>query len=86
MSRGISEGEQKKKLPTRLKAVEFFLFSQKKNDDLIVMQNERFEFRQVLNPRTYMQIHTRTVVQEGWMDSPTPASRVVDLLQYFETI
>ena len=50
------------------------------------MQNERFEFRQVLNPRTYMQIHTRTVVQEEWMDSPTPASRVVDLLQYFETI
>ena len=30
MSRGISEGKQKKKLPIRLKAFEFFLFSQNK--------------------------------------------------------
>ena len=37
-----------------------------------------------LNPRTYMQIHTPTVVQGrwGWMDPPT----VFDMLQYFETI
>ena len=47
MSRGISEGRQKKKLRIRLKAVEFFILS-KQNDDLIVIQNERFEFRQVL--------------------------------------
>ena len=48
MSRGISEGKQNKKLPIRIKAVEFVYSLQKKNDDLIVIQNERFEFRQVL--------------------------------------
>ena len=85
MSRGISGGKQKKKLPIRLKAVEFF---SKQNDDLIVIQNERFKFRRVLNPRAYMQIHTSTVIQEGWMEFPTPPlpPRVFDLLQYFETI
>ena len=62
----------------------FFILS-KQNDDLIVIQNERFEFRRVLNPRAYMQIHTSTVIQEGWMEFPTPP-RVFDLLQYFETI
>ena len=39
----------------------------------------------VINPRTYMQIHTPTVVQEGgggWMDPP----RLFDMLRYFETI
>ena len=35
-----------------------------------------------VNPRTYMQIHTPIVIQEGWMDPP----RVFDMLQYFETI
>ena len=38
----------------------------------------------VINPRTYMQIHTPTVVQGGWMDPPPP--RGFDMLQYFETI
>ena len=42
------------------------------------------------NPRTYTQIHTRTVVQEGgrgrgggWME---PLPGVFDLMQYFEKI
>ena len=43
-------------------------------------ENERFIH---VNPRTYMQIHTPTVVQGGWMD---PRLRVFDMLQYFETI
>ena len=38
----------------------------------------------VINPRTYMQIHTPTVVQGGWMDPPPPG--VFDMLQYLETI
>ena len=37
----------------------------------MVIQNERFGFRRVLNPRAYMQIHTSTVIQEGWMEFPT---------------
>ena len=38
----------------------------------------------VINPRTYMQIHTPTVVQGSGVDGPPP--RVFDMLQYFETI
>ena len=38
----------------------------------------------VINPRTYMQIHTPTVVQGG-VDGPPPP-RLFDMLQYFETI
>ena len=37
----------------------------------------------VINPRTYMQIHTPTVVQGG-VDGPPP--RLFDMLQYFKTI
>ena len=40
----------------------------------------------LLDPRTYTQIHTSTVVLEagvGWME---PLPRVFDMLQYFETI
>ena len=40
-----------------------------------------------INPRTYKQIHTPTVVQRGgqggWMES---LPGVFDMLQYFETI
>ena len=39
----------------------------------------------VINPRTYMQIHTPTVVQGGRGGGYTP-SRVFYMLQYFETI
>ena len=39
----------------------------------------------LVNPRTYMQIHTPTVVQGWWMDPPPPP-RVFDMLQYLETI
>ena len=35
-----------------------------------------------INPRTYTQIHTLTVVQGGWMDPPT----VFVMLWYFEMI
>ena len=38
----------------------------------------------VINPRTYTQIHTPTVVQVG-VDGPPPP-RLFDMLQYFETI
>ena len=38
----------------------------------------------VINPRTYMQIHTPTVVQVGGVDGPP--TRVFDMLQCFETI
>ena len=43
------------------------------------------ELNTILNPRTYKQIHTPTVVQGGggWME---PFPRVFDMLQYFETI
>ena len=37
-----------------------------------------------INPRTYMQIHTPTVVQVGGVDGPP--TRVFDMLQCFETI
>ena len=43
--------------------------------------------RYYINPRTYKQIHTPTVVQEegegGWWMEPLPG--VFDMLQYFET-
>ena len=40
-----------------------------------------------LNPRTYTQIHTTTLVQRGWgLGWMGPLSGVFDLLQYFETI
>ena len=55
-----------------MKGVRVFFILSKQNDDLIVIKNERFEFRRVLNPRAYMQIHTSTVIQEGWMEFPTP--------------
>lgn len=48
MSRGISEGKQNKKMANTNKGGRVCLFSTKQNDDLIVIQNERFEFRQVL--------------------------------------
>ena len=38
----------------------------------------------VINPRTYTQIHTPTVVQVG-VDGPPPP-RLFGMLQYFETI
>ena len=34
-------------------------------------ENKRFIH---VNPRTYMQIHTPTVVQGGWMEAPPPQS------------
>ena len=37
-----------------------------------------------MNPRTYTQIHTPTVVQGGGGVEPLP--RVFDMLQYFEMI
>ena len=40
----------------------------------------------VINPGTYMHIHTPTVVQGGGVDGPPPPPRVFDMLQYFETI
>ena len=43
-------------------------------------ENKRFIH---VNPRTYMQIHTPTVVQGGWVEAPP---RVFDMLQYFETM
>ena len=36
-----------------------------------------------MNPRTYTQIHTPTVVQGGGVE---PLPRVFDMLQYFEMI
>ena len=39
----------------------------------------------VINPRTYLQIHTPTVVQGGGVDGPPPP-RVFEMFQYFETI
>ena len=47
--RGISGGKQKKKLLIRQKNGRGCLFSQNEKDDSIVMQNARFEFRQVLS-------------------------------------
>ena len=46
------------------------------------------KLRCLINPRTYTQIHTPTVVQGrvgggGWME---PLPGVFDMLQYFETI
>ena len=43
-------------------------------------ENKRFIH---VNPWTYMQIHTPTVVQGGWVEAPP---RVFDMLQYFETM
>ena len=40
--------------------------------------------RYLFKPRTYMQIHTPTVVQEGGLDGPPP--RVFGMLKYIETI
>ena len=58
------------------------LFSTKQNDDLIVIQNERFEFRQVLT----LDAHANSYQHPGTrgVDGPPPP-RVFDLLQYFET-
>ena len=50
MSCGISEGKQNKKIANTNKGGRVCLFSTNQNDDLIVIQNERFEFRQVLTP------------------------------------
>ena len=36
--------------------------------------------------RTYMKIHTPTMVQEGGGGGPDRPPRVFDMLQYFETI
>ena len=40
-------------------------------------------YRTLINPPTYTQIFTPTVVQGGWME---PVPGVFDMLQYFETI
>ena len=45
-------------------------------------ENKRFIH---VNPLTYTQIHTPTVVQAGWMEAPPPL-RGFDMLQYFETM
>ena len=39
----------------------------------------------VINPRTYTQIHTPTVVQVGG-GGMEPSPRVFDMLQYFKTV
>ena len=77
---GLAESPLRYFCNEELETLEHFLF-----------HFERFntfwnELNTILNPRTYKQIHTPTVVQGGgggWME---PFPRVFDILQYFETI
>ena len=80
MSRGISEGKQKKKLPIRLKAVEFFYSLKTK---------WWFNSHTKWTVRVSSDVHANSYPHRGTRGvdrlSPRPPSRVFDLLQYFET-
>ena len=82
MSRGISEGRQKKKLPIRLKAVEFF-YSLKTKWWFNSHTKWTVRVSSSFNPRRTCKFIPAPWCKGSWWTPPPP--RVFDLLQYFET-